>query len=727
MPRRGSLVATVALTAAVLPVLPAQPATAAPPPSGPATSSGPATPSGPATSGPATTTVTLITGDAVRYTPGAVPRVAVLPRDAAAGGFRTARAGDRVSVIPVAVSPYLGARLDPALFDVTALAAAPAGRLPVRVTYRAGAAHRALPGVTVTASTGDTATGYLTPASARDFGAALSPRLFDGIASIRYAGTVRPAAQPRFPMFTLRIPVLDATGAPALSGSVAVVNVDDAAKYVGFAYVEDGEARVSVPAGNYGLLAETAEFDDTGITQRLVHVADVAVTAATTLPPVDMRTATAAGGVTVPRPARTDEVTVDWTREAVGGGGLSWSLGTYGDSRILVAPGRAVRHGSLRWGNYWRLSAEDDSYTYDLKWSADGAIPARQRFTVTAADVTTLSEHYYSDVPRQSWTARWGLRPGELAFATLYPIRVPRARTEYLAGSANILWLQSHTGVLESGDDYFIVADDWYDGSRRYRPGEKVTVRWARGPVHPSLAYDTGLDPYFGCPACRTGDAIGFFVTPLADTVPGHAGYLDAYGDTPLGRIDATSRYRVYRGTTLLLDETGGFGAEFAVPAAAARYRVVHEQTRTAPWIRHGTAATTEWTFRSGRPATGTAPERWFCPEGDGECAVLPVLTASYDVPTDGRGRVAAGPGPVTVTVAPTQGAPAMPVDRVTLSWSADDGATWTPVTGTALGDNRFAFTLPNPSGAFVSLKVSGTDRAGATITQTLTRAYSVR
>jgi hypothetical protein len=216
-------------------------------------------------------------------------------------------------------------------------------------------------------------------------------------------------------------------------------------------------------------------------------------------------------------------------------------------------------------------------------------------------------------------------------------------------------------------------------------------------------------------------------VAPLADTTPGHVGVLDSYGDTPLGRITASTRLRVYRGTTLLTDQRDVYGAEVTVPAAAQRYRVVYRQTRAAPWIRLGTRSTTEWGFRSGHPTARTAPADWTCPEGTGECAVLPLLVPSYEVPVGPLGRVAAGPGTIRVTLAPTQGAPASPVDTAGVRWSTDDGVTWRTAPVRSLGGGRFAADVVNPAGGRVSLRLTGRDRAGNTITQTLVRAYAVR
>ena len=667
------------------------------------------------------------------------------PRDrrGAAGTFRTIRRGDSVGVLPALAVPYLGRELDPALFDVTALAAAPAGRLPVRIAYRPGAAHRALPGVTVTSTSGDVATGYLTAGSARAFGEALAaqvradaaagwPRgagLFAGVAAVRYGGAVRPAVEPRFPMVTLRIRVLDGQGQPAPFGSLIVLNVDNQLKYQGFPYVDNGEARVSVPVGNYSLLAEVPEFGaDGSFTERIVNVSDFAVTAARTLT-VDARTATSEVSVRTPRPAVEDEKEISWIRGDEEGFVFSASYGFSADTRVLVAPGRPAVHGELHWSNRWHLTAPDGSYTYDLKWGTDGAVPARQRFAVSAAQLATLTVHYYADVPdREINSVRFGLRaPDYFGFQSVLPVAAPSTRTEYVGGSPDVLWTQQITGVLYFDETSFIIADNWYDGLRSYRPGERVTVHWFRQPLHPSLDVDTGGDLPFLCPACRTGDTLGISVVPLSDSTPGHAGYLDSYGDTPIGTITAATRMRVWGGSTLLTDQRDVYGVDVEVPAAGQRYRVRYEQTRSAPWIRFGTRAVTEWGFRSARPATGAAPAHWICPQGTGECAVLPLLVPSYDVPVDQLGRVAPGPGTIRVALAPTQGAPASPVDTAGVQWSIDDGVAWTAAPVRSLGGGRFAADLPNPAGSTVSLRLTGRDRAGNTLTQTLIRAYAVR
>ena len=515
----------------------------------------------------------------------------------------------------------------------------------------------------------------------------------------------------------------------AALGFVGLVNVDDARRYQAFGYVDNGELRVSVPTGNYSLIADVPEFTaDGAYVGRVVNVSDFAVTGAATLPAVDARTARTEVGVTTPRPATVDIAAVDWTRgTAEGSLGYGTSVGG-GGGRLLVAPGAPARRGFLRWDNSWRLTGPGGAYTYDLKWSADGAVPTRQRFAATAANLATLATSYYSETDRTIFSTRFSTLPGDFAaFGVGLPVDVPRTRPEYVGGDRRVNWTQAIDGVVYVDETIFLIADRWLDGGRRYAPGQTVTVRWQKPPLHPTLTRTTG-EEWLGyvCPACRVGDELVLALNPLGDTDPTHVGFLDDYGDTPLGPITADTRLRVWRGTTLLSDETDVVGTVVAVPAGDRAYRVRYEQRRTVPWSTLATAADTEWTFRSARPADGSVPTGPTCP-GTGPCAALPMLVPNYEVPTDLRGRVAAGPGQVVLAVSGNEGAPASPVDKATLSWSTDDGATWTAVPVRSRGGGRFAATVPNPAGATVSLRITAADRAGDTVTQTLVRAYAVR
>ena len=91
---------------------------------------------------------------------------------ARAGAFQVIGRGTEALVVPAVALPYLGRGLDPSLFNLTALQRAERnGQLPVRIAYRGQ--RPALAGVQLTSAAAGKATGYLTLAAAKRFGAEL--------------------------------------------------------------------------------------------------------------------------------------------------------------------------------------------------------------------------------------------------------------------------------------------------------------------------------------------------------------------------------------------------------------------------------------------------------------------------------------------------------------------------------------------------------------------------
>lgn len=91
--------------------------------------------------------VTLITGDSVRLVRTADGKTVVqkLPafRSGPGAALQTIRTPKDTYVIPLMARPYLNRFLDPALFDVTKLAAAGAhGKIPIRIAFGGGQVPR---------------------------------------------------------------------------------------------------------------------------------------------------------------------------------------------------------------------------------------------------------------------------------------------------------------------------------------------------------------------------------------------------------------------------------------------------------------------------------------------------------------------------------------------------------------------------------------------------------
>jgi len=172
--------------------------------------------------------------------------------------------------IPQVALPYLGHGLAPDLFQVSSLLRAEtASRLPVTVSYRGHVPL--LPGVRITRARSGTAWGYLTPAGAAAFGAALARQfaadhargsygqdgLFAGGVSVRLAAkraTARPS--PVLPSHSLTVTGTNLSGKPDTGDQVMIFNTDDATRFAGPALgtFHNGVAKFSVPAGHYWVI-----------------------------------------------------------------------------------------------------------------------------------------------------------------------------------------------------------------------------------------------------------------------------------------------------------------------------------------------------------------------------------------------------------------------------------------------------------------------------------------
>lgn len=732
---------------------------------GPAVAAAPGAAGASATPRPSSVTVPLITGDWVRLTTAADGRqsAAVLPRDrhGVPGAFHTEFRNGDLYVIPALAEPYLGHGLDVALFDVSQLAraglATPTSRLPIRLTYRTGAAQHALPGITVTRTQGSTADGYVTPASAGTFGGALAaqlrsdaaahwPRdtgLFAGLTGLRYAGPAAPTpAQPLFPMVTLRITAVGMDGQPLPFGAPIVINTDDQRRYNGNPVIVDGETRISVPVGHYSVLLGVHDVDENNHgTLRLLNISDYPVTKAQSLA-LDLRSATVPVGANTPRPGVVDDGDLYWSRSDALGSTVDtvWEFGDGVDALVDPGPVSTGHVGTLHFSTRLHLSAPDTAaqpYTYDLRFDSPvGSVPRSLTYQVAPADLTTLDSRYHADGDRRdSVITRFSFLPWAMfGFQRFIPAPVPGERPEYVNDQPDVTWQAGVTGFryTDFSTDFPVIIEAAAidDALRRYQPGTELTVDWARPVLHPGFAVDTGLSPGFACPACRQGDSIAVLLAPVVDSVPGHVGGFDLAGPgTPFGPVDESARLRLYQDQVLLADQSG-LATVADVPADSQPYRLVVDTTRTAPWYTQSTGTHTEWTFTSARPDTQTAPARWDCTldgesSGTGPCAVLPLLSIGYDAPVDLTGRVPGGPNRLGITVAPSQNAPASTIASATVEVSFDDGTTWT--TAALTGSNgHYAAAFTAPGNGFVSTRVTAADAGGDTVSQTVIRAYAV-
>lgn len=688
--------------------------------------------------------VTLITGDSIRVRRDSRGRTTLQGLPAARNGvgaaFQTISTPTHTYVIPNSARPYLGRFLDPALFDVSTPAGA---RIPIRITY-AGPSAPTVPGVTITSTTAGAASGYLTPASARRFGAALAAQyvtdakahfpsrtnLF-GATRVSAETSAPPVASPHYPMRTLIIKVLDDHGAPLASGFATVFNTDDFTRFFSFAMVVDGEARLSVPTGHYGLDTAFSTLDVAGnITGfGVVTKSDYLVSGQNQVLTLDGRTANVPLSIRTPRSAVQSSAEFDLTRrDAAGTGSTTGGYTIFGPGTILVAPAKPLTSGTLSSSASWNLTGTPLSgtpYAYFLHFPDVPGIPANQDYSITNPQVATFKSRFYVDVaPRAGGIITYPMFPNAAfsgGWSTAVPL--PSNLISYVNAAPGAVWFTTMFGSPDPFTNPFAGAID--DGPRLAPAGTTDAADWGRGPALPNVPVETnGNAASFGfdCPTCRTANQMQIVLALATDSTPGHVREtFSSIDGTPVARL------RIYRNGSLISDAANTGFASVKAPGTSATYRVLGEVDRGPSLALQSLKTTTDITFRSAAGQGGALPATWTCSLGV-DCTVLPLLQTAVTLPTSLTGAVPVGTSSINLTVSHIQGAPASAITSGSVQLRRPGGL-WTTLPSTALGNGSYRATLRTTSAdaqTSFDLRVTATDSTGGVIVQTATAAFAV-
>jgi hypothetical protein len=701
---------------------------------------------------PSAQSVTLPTGDRVIVTTvNGHATYCVLGSSGTAAQFESYQdpSGDHY-VIPDEALPYLGNQLDKSLFDVSALlraGAATGDHIPVSVSLPAGTSGGALPGVTLTSPS----SGYLTATSGAAFAAGLraaigadvaagrrvgSTPLFGGLASMSLAapglagGSAPGAIQPRYPLHFLQINVTDLNGAPT-NGFGVLLNVDSVRRENTIVLANDGIARIAVPAGNYSAAFNFDDFDASGnlTASRQVFFNDfsVSATALTTTVNVAESSATVPFSVTTPRPATQDSVTANWNRTDAAGGGSEFSSILLANVPYFAnsqpAPTVGAQHYVVQWAGAGPSTG--DQYRYDVAYASDG-IPADQTHAIGPNDVATVHQTFFNDPASpgggsllagsyDSSSIGVGETGGEEPYAG--PV------TQYLGSADGGQWGES---FLTSTGTFYNADIHTFDGGQQY------SVDWAHGPVAPDFGKHTAPQPA-SCFACASGGVLFAEINPAGDSEPDHLGF-------PFF-ASGTSHFTLYQNGTPIVDLGSGYiGAEVTgVPAAPATYRLVYDADNTGiSGISQTLTTDTDVTFQytPGPDPKTTLPSIDFCdPFGvmAAPCQVLPVLNLSYHMFTDDTNTARTVSQGLELNVGHVtydgQGSHAA-ITSASVSVSFDGGATWQQARVVKIGDfgsyDAFWQNPKSAAGTSPELRVTATDAAGGSISQTVTAAYTI-
>ena len=696
----------------------------------------------------------LITGQRllVRQLAGGGRAIAVLPGQGTA--LVSIRLGSLTEEMPAEALAYLGRGLDPSLFNIGALQRAETtGRLPVDITF--AGRQRPLPGVTVTRSGPGGEEGYLTPAGARLFGAALARQfradhrtgrygadgLFAG-ADIALRGAHDAVQRPGFRLDTLTMRAADLNGRPDNGDLVMVMNADNPARFEDFNETTNifyrGTTKFSVPPGHYWAIGVFFSFSRSSAALRQVVLPQFTVRGSTTVQ-LAARAATSEIGFTTPRPAGLLQLTLNVVRGAANGVPFSDSFTVIGPGLSLwVNPTTAKPSvGTLSSFTSGQLASPPKAaglpYDYNLDYAGPaGIIPAQQHFTVAPASLAVATQRYVQDVPSVGGWGVFGGSPGELQggvfFAVVFPFRLPETRIQYFSAGQSQGWSSFYVEFQSS------FAGGQSGPFQVLHPAKQVAEDWNAYPLHPQPNVQL-LPPDLGAllpevpAAFRTGNTLSWYTTPFSDNAPGNLG--SGYYAGPGTAV--TGSYAVYQNGVRIAhgNPVNGIAPVRISPRPSV---LTFELTagRFSPSYPLSSASSTAWTWRSASQPGARVPPSWFCgfTKTGGllrSCAVQPMMTVDYHVQGLRQdGRTAHGPQLVDLAFGHLQLASAAAVTGATAQFSYDDGQSWQAATVTPLGGGHFQMAFSAPGGVDVTLRVHATDAAGGAITETILRAYGV-
>ncbi|WNM38893.1 S8 family serine peptidase [Micromonospora halotolerans] len=330
-------------------------------------------------------------------------------------------------------------------------------------------------------------------------------------------------------------------------------------------------------------------------------------------------------------------------------------------------------------------SFRNSPYTYDLAYVRQGDMFTGLARKLSPKDLATVQATYRS----QSSTAtavrfhRAASPGGAGPIGSNTSFDLPFHATEYYNTDGGIVWTST-----------FVEGDNLTTQESTFAAGRTYTQTWNAAPFGPTVGRAPALAPlaYAG----RDGDTISVASPPL---------FGDATG-RPASRDDLAVHLRLSRDGTEIATADGLY-ADFPVPPGKATYRLEATVTRGAPDTL-STSVSVAWTFTS---AHTVKPER------------LPLTTARPMPALDDTNTARAGTTmALPVALDRLAGSTAAANRTLGVSASFDDGRTWV-----ALPVHRGVALVRHPRRpGFVSLRLTATDTAGNTVTQTIQRAYRI-
>lgn len=342
-------------------------------------------------------------------------------------------------------------------------------------------------------------------------------------------------------------------------------------------------------------------------------------------------------------------------------------------------------------------------YQYNLMLPNPGRIASSQTYNIGNNNTAEIDASYHADAPDQfGLDVDDALRPWTtFVFGVARNLPHPMERTEWVSAAPDIWWWHL------AWENYPFNGE--FDGRpTAYSPQAVVSEDWFNQIARPGMpAGLTGWEDA-GAPAYREGDQFTMYVFPYVDPEQ-HYGF---------GTGGDTADTKLYQGDQLLTDVSGYPIGQFPAVPGDATYRLVSDERRSTPWWTYSTDISTTWTFHSAAPPSGRQ--------------LLPLLQVDYRLKLDLLNRAADRTSyNFTLGVGHQSGVTGPGITALHAWASFDDGATWSPITLSALSPGRWLAVVSHPKAAAttgaVSLRVSASDADGNSIDQTVLRAYGLQ
>ncbi|MEI2778636.1 MAG: hypothetical protein V9G19_22250 [Tetrasphaera sp.] len=463
---------------------------------------------------------------------------------------------------------------------------------------------------------------YVIPASAFS---AVTPQTLSRYAVGGPAATPATSAPPvgRWPMVTLTVQVTDMSGAP-FTGTAAVVNVDDADKYLGLVRVVAGRAKVSVPRGDHYVLM-TGAGDRSRFA--LGMTPDLRVAEPTQLS-LDLRTATTPVQTVLPRPAVVGAQVTDLARSAPTASGqpftMIFSVGVDAPATILLTPVPKTRRGEIsvrRQEHHDSPPRTPQRYAYDLTFVRPGSVPRSPiTFRSTAANTATVVADYAGPATMPTGEVNRLVMADGGGWALTTPVRRPGRIIHYESAGPTIT--QGGSYVQQVTDEPPQVIGIFEGPRTQLSPGTAGREAWGRWPLHQRLSERADrLSDSAVCPACAGAGQVLFRAAPLSDTDPSHIGVSDYGPPYPVPRWTiAADGAELASGTDVAIDPVGYPEGTRVLSTRTDARRIIGGRT---------SRAVATWSVPVA--AAQAAPTGTECPLT--ACRLLPAITADYRLP----------------------------------------------------------------------------------------------